>query len=263
MKVLACAPSNIAVDNLVAKLAEANAQVVRLGHPARLVPAVLQFSLNALVANSDSARVIQDVREDIDQAYSQCMEARGSSNKKKWRSEIKTLKGELRQREEKCLKQILSTVDVVLCTLTGASPEGPLKYLPEDHFDMAIIDECAQALEASCWIPLLRAPRCVLAGDHCQLPPTILSQEASDKGLSLTLMERVVKDIGGPIVSTLTTQYRMHSSIMSWPALALYNGSLEAHESVRNHLLRSASARSVVEVGFMHYALGGQGCSPR
>lgn len=71
----------------------------------------------------------------------------------------------------------LTRASVVLATNTGASSDGPLKLLPEDHFDLVVIDECAQAVEASCWIPLLKAPKCILAGDHKQLPPTIISHK--------------------------------------------------------------------------------------
>ncbi|KAM9606877.1 DNA-binding protein SMUBP-2 isoform 3-T3 [Morphnus guianensis] len=121
---------------------------------------------------------------------------------------------------------------------TSASSDGPLKLLPENHFDLVVIDECAQALEASCWIPLLKAPKCILAGDHKQLPPTIISHKAAAKGLSLSLMERLIERYGEKIVKMLTMQYRMHQTIMQWASSEMYSGRLTAHPSVAQHLLK-------------------------
>jgi hypothetical protein len=94
-------------------------------------------------------------------------------------------------------------------------------------FDVCIIDEAAQALEAACWIPLIKARRCVLAGDHLQLPPTVLSEAAAKKGLSVTLFERLQGLFGGESVGRmLTVQYRMNEGIMKWSSDALYGGRL-------------------------------------
>ncbi|XP_010183162.1 PREDICTED: DNA-binding protein SMUBP-2, partial [Mesitornis unicolor] len=119
-----------------------------------------------------------------------------------------------------------------------ATSDGPLKLLPENHFDLVVLDECAQALEASCWIPLLKAPKCILAGDHKQLPPTIISHKAAAKGLSLSLMERLIERYGEKVVKMLTVQYRMHQAIMQWASSEMYSGRLTAHPSVAQHLLK-------------------------
>ncbi|XP_030804855.1 DNA-binding protein SMUBP-2-like [Camarhynchus parvulus] len=129
----------------------------------------------------------------------------------------------------------------------GASSDGPLKLLPETHFDLVVIDECAQALEASCWIPLLKAPKCILAGDHKQLPPTIISHRAAAEGLSLSLMERLAGHYGEQAVRMLTMQYRMHRLIMEWASSELYGGRLSAHPSVAQHLLRDLPGVSDTE----------------
>uniref|UniRef100_A0A8D0GXF9 Immunoglobulin mu DNA binding protein 2 n=1 Tax=Sphenodon punctatus TaxID=8508 RepID=A0A8D0GXF9_SPHPU len=129
-------------------------------------------------------------------------------------------------------------LSVYILSLLGASSDGPLKLLPENHFDLVVIDECAQALEASCWIPLLKARKCILAGDHKQLPPTIISHKAAAKGLSLSLMERLIQKYGESIVKMLTVQYRMHQVIMQWASTEMYCGRLTAHPSVAHHLLK-------------------------
>jgi ATP-dependent RNA/DNA helicase IGHMBP2 len=109
--------------------------------------------------------------------------------------------------------------------------------LRDRAFDLVVIDEAAQAVEPACWIPLLRAGRVVLAGDHCQLPPTIISNEAAREGLSISLMERLLRDLSSQISRRLTTQYRMHEAIMGFSSSEFYESSLVADNSVKSHLL--------------------------
>ncbi|XP_049677337.1 DNA-binding protein SMUBP-2 [Accipiter gentilis] len=238
LKVLCCAPSNVAVDNLVERLAGYKARILRLGHPARLLEPIQQHSLDAVLARGDNAQIVADIRKDIDQAFAKTKKAQDKGERSHFLSEIKALRKELKEREETAMAAALTHASVVLATNTGASSDGPLKLLPENHFDLVVIDECAQALEASCWIPLLKAPKCILAGDHKQLPPTIISHKAAAKGLSLSLMERLIEKYGEKIVKMLTMQYRMHQTIMQWASLEMYSGRLTAHPSVAQHLLK-------------------------
>ncbi|RXN00564.1 DNA-binding protein SMUBP-2 [Acipenser ruthenus] len=238
LKILCCAPSNVAVDNLVERLARFKAKVLRLGHPARLLESIQKYSLDAVLAHSDNTQIIADIRKDIDQAFAKMKKSRDKGDRSHLRSEIKTLRRELRGREETAITQILKRAEVVLATNTGASADGPLKLLPNDYFDIVVIDECAQALEGSCWIPLLKAPKCILAGDHKQLPPTIKSHTATVKGLSLSLMERLIQKYGDQVVKMLTVQYRMNHAIMQWASEQMYAGRLTAHSSVEGHLLK-------------------------
>lgn len=152
-------------------------------------------------------------------------------------AENKNLLKEMKERQKSIVKQILTNADVILATLTTASLDGPLKHVEKDHFDVCFIDECSQALEVACWIPIALVKKCVLAGDHNQLPPTIISSKAAKEGLSVTLMERLLKLHGDSIKMMLTTQYRMHEAIMSWPSKQLYENKLVADESVKSHLL--------------------------
>ncbi|XP_010289413.1 PREDICTED: DNA-binding protein SMUBP-2, partial [Phaethon lepturus] len=238
LKVLCCAPSNVAVDNLVERLAGYKARILRLGHPARLLEPIQQHSLDAVLARGDNAQIVADIRKDIDQAFAKTKKAQDKGERSHFLSEIKALRKELKEREETAMAAALTHAGVVLATNTGASSDGPLKLLPENHFDLVVIDECAQALEASCWIPLLKAGKCILAGDHKQLPPTIISHKAAAKGLSLSLMERLIERYGEKIVKMLTVQYRMHQAIMQWASLEMYSGRLTAHPSVAQHLLK-------------------------
>nr|XP_020826557.1 DNA-binding protein SMUBP-2 isoform X2 [Phascolarctos cinereus] len=245
LKVLCCAPSNIAVDNLVERLAAQKLRVLRLGHPARLLDAIQHHCLDAVLARSDHAQIVADIRKDIDQVKSKkTLEKRDNSY---GRNELKLLRKELREREEAAMLGSLSRADVILATNTGASPDGPLKLLPDSYFDVVVIDECAQALEASCWIPLLKARKCILAGDHQQLPPTIVSHQAAKGGLSLSLMERLIERHGERVVRMLTVQYRMHQAIMQWASEELYRGQLAAHPSVAGHLLKDLPGVAATE----------------
>uniref|UniRef100_A0A8C9UCQ2 DNA-binding protein SMUBP-2 n=1 Tax=Serinus canaria TaxID=9135 RepID=A0A8C9UCQ2_SERCA len=247
LKVLCCAPSNVAVDNLVERLAGCRARLLRLGHPARLLQPIQQHSLDAVLARGDNAHIVADIRRDIDHAWAKTKKSQDKGERSHFLGEIKTLRKELKEREEAAMAAALSQANVVLATNTGASSDGPLKLLPETHFDLVVIDECAQALEASCWIPLLKAPKCILAGDHKQLPPTIISHRAAAEGLSLSLMERLAGHYGERAVRMLTVQYRMHRHIMEWASSELYGGRLSAHPSVAQHLLRDLPGVSDTE----------------
>ncbi|KAJ3596215.1 hypothetical protein NHX12_002624 [Muraenolepis orangiensis] len=246
-KILCCASSNVAVDNLVERLARCKVKVLRLGHPARLLESIQKHSLDAVLAKSDNTNIIADIRKDIDKAFVGMKKMRDKGQRFSFKREIGELRKELRTREATAIAQILKSADVVLSTNTGASNDGPLRHLPKDHFDWVVIDECAQALESSCWIALLHARKCILAGDYKQLPPTIKSQTAASKGLSVSLMERLIKTFGDSVVRMLTVQYRMHSSIMDWASREMYQGRLTAHSSVESHLLKDLPGIACVE----------------
>jgi ATP-dependent RNA/DNA helicase IGHMBP2 len=219
--VLAAAPSNIAVDNLAEQLIRAGVKVVRIGHPARIMEAAQAVSLDALVDASDEAALVRDVRKEMN-AISKQLSGKpkrrgagdgGADGKRGLRQEFRALRKELRQRESVSIREVLRRVEVVLGTTSGLVRTGPIGLLPPDHFDVSVVDEAGQALEVACWTVLLRAPRCVLAGDHLQLPPTITSPEASKGGLQVTLLERAVSVLGGDGVCLLDTQYVVRSAV--------------------------------------------------
>lgn len=246
-KILCCASSNVAVDNLVERLARCKVKVLRLGHPARLLESIQKHSLDAVLARSDNTNIIADIRKDIDKALVGMKKVRDKGQRFSFKREIGELRKELRTREATAIGQILKSADVVLSTNTGASNDGPLRHLPPDHFDWVVIDECAQALESNCWVALLNARKCVLAGDYKQLPPTIKSQAAASKGLSVSLMERLIQKFGDSVVRMLTVQYRMHAAIMDWASREMYQGRLTAHNSVEGHLLKDLPGIACVE----------------
>jgi len=233
-RVLACAPSNVAVDNIAERLAATGTAVVRLGHPARIAEAVRDVSLSSLIDAAPEQKLLRDLRRELQTSLRQLHKAQRRDERAAARNLLRQLRAEQRQLEQAITRGFLDAADVVLCTLTGAADA----LLDGCEFDVVVIDEAAQALEAACWIALPRARRTVLAGDHNQLPPTIRSLEAQQQGLGLTLFERLARSPSGPaITSMLRQQYRMHSAIMAWPNRRFYAGQLLAAPLVQAHRL--------------------------
>ena len=304
-KVLVTAPSNVAVDNVLEKLVANNNDVktsrrsrktksdsspgdsnvvnapippprklraVRLGHPARIKPSIQPYSLESLVHGADGTEVVNDVRKELASFVKVLSDEKSRyADRRVARREVKVLRSELRQREEAVVDDLISNADVVLATNVGASSSALNKYIDKRGFgfDLVVIDEAAQALEASCWIPILRGQRLILAGDHKQLPPTIKCNEARvQRELGLTMFERVMRLYGddqlsakhhqqgskGRISRMLQTQYRMNSAIADWASTASYSYNLLSHESVKDHKLSDLQHISVLPDNDMDFA---------
>ncbi|KAF8044012.1 hypothetical protein BT93_A2098 [Corymbia citriodora subsp. variegata] len=232
-KILACAASNIAVDNIVERLASHRVKLVRLGHPARLLPQVLDSALDAQVLRADNSSLANDIRKEMKALNGKLLKTKEKSTRRDIQRELRALSKEERKRQQLAVTDVIKNADVVLSTLTGAFS----RKMENTTFDLVIIDEAAQALEIACWIAILKGSRCILVGDHLQLPPTIQSVEAEKKGLGRTLFERLATLYGDEVTSMLTVQYRMHELIMNWSSKELYNSKIEAHSSVAAHRL--------------------------
>ncbi|XP_022742961.1 DNA-binding protein SMUBP-2 isoform X4 [Durio zibethinus] len=232
-KILACAASNIAVDNIVERLAPHRVKLVRLGHPARLLPQVLDSALDAKVLRGDNSSLANDIRKEMKALNGKLLKTKDRNTRRDIQKELRTLSKEERKRQQLAVTDVIKDADVILTTLTGAFS----RKLDNTTFDLVIIDEAAQALEIACWMALLKGSRCILAGDHLQLPPTIQSVEAERKGLGRTLFERLADLYGDEVMSMLTVQYRMHELIMNWSSKELYDSKIKAHPSVAAHML--------------------------
>ncbi|KNC98786.1 uncharacterized protein SPPG_05763 [Spizellomyces punctatus DAOM BR117] len=237
-RVLVCGPSNISVDNIVERLSSARLPMVRIGHPARVLPTVLDSTLDIQLRNSDAAGLVSDIRKEIDANLKQMSKTRNKGEKKAMWQQNRDLRKELKQREKNALRNLIDTAKIVLCTLNGAGSKNVRKAKP---FDVVVVDEATQALEAETWIALLLAPKAILAGDHKQLPPTVKSPKAVKNGLEKTLFDRLLEIHGDSIKRLLNTQYRMHDSIMQWSSSAMYSNLLQSHPSVRTRVLSDLS----------------------
>ncbi|KAI8273409.1 DNA polymerase alpha-associated DNA helicase A [Colletotrichum sp. SAR11_57] len=249
LRILVCGPSNISVDNIVERLSPHKIPILRLGHPARLLPSVVAHSLDVLTQTSEAGAIVKDVRAEMDAKQASIKKTRNGRERRQIYGDLKELRKEFRERERRCVSNLVRESKVVLATLHGAGGH----QLRDQQFDVVIIDEASQALEAQCWVPLLSAKKAVCAGDHLQLPPTIKSLnskvkkvlvegagEKQIKGMTLetTLFDRLLALHGSSIKRMLTTQYRMHEKIMRFPSDELYDGRLIAAEAVKERLLK-------------------------
>ncbi len=236
-KILACAASNLAVDNLLEKLLDAGVRAIRLGHPARISPRMREHSLDLLVAEHPDLKIARKLVREAEalqakaSKYTRAKPEPGA--RKEMRSEARALIADARHLEDQIVKSILDSADVICATLTGLDPN----ILDDRTFGTLIIDEAAQAIEPACWPALLRGERVILAGDHFQLPPTILSPEAAKEGLAISLLERLATGDKPLPSSLLTTQYRMHPTIMQFSSDHFYGGRLEAYAEASSHTL--------------------------
>ena len=235
-RVLACAPSNTAVDNLLERLVGLLPNVIRVGHPARVFEGLRGHTLDELVANDPSSDVIRELGREIEQlmrAAARDSRARDARRRRgEYFAEAGRLRGEVRRLERSIVRGVLDGADVI-CTTTTIDED----LLGDRDFDLVVIDEACQCTEPGIWQAVLRGDRLVLAGDHCQLPPTVLSKEAAEEGLQCSMMERLVRRDGDDIFRRLTVQYRMHESIMRFSSDTFYDGALIADPAVRSHRL--------------------------
>ncbi|MFO0847515.1 MAG: AAA domain-containing protein [Gemmataceae bacterium] len=236
-KVLACAPSNAAVDNLLDKLLAAGLEPVRLGHPARVAEPLRDRALDSLVESHPDARQARKFAREAHALFRKADKWTKAKplpgEKQALRAEARALLADADRAERLAVERVLDDARVICATLTGLDDW----VLGRRRFDLAVLDEACQSTEPASWVPLLRCDRVVLAGDPCQLPPTILSPEAAGKGLAVSLMERVMNTLGPDVSRLLTVQYRMHADIMGFSSGEFYRHELVADDSVVSHRL--------------------------
>jgi len=240
-RVLACASSNTAVDNLLEKLIPSTPGVVRVGHPARVFESLREHTLDELVRSHPSSRIAEDLMRQAETLVRAASKPGRSGEA--WRragqqrGEARTLQNQARSLERQAIRYVLDSAQVI-CTTTTIDEE----LLDGLDFDLVVIDEACQATEASVWQAVLRAGRLVLAGDHFQLPPTVLSDVATREGMNHSLMQRLVERFGTEVYRRLTVQYRMNEQIMRFSSDQFYDSSLVADLSVKSHLLSDLPA---------------------
>ncbi|MBI4422200.1 MAG: AAA family ATPase [Elusimicrobia bacterium] len=229
-RVLATAPSNIAVDNILEKLLSSGLRVVRLGHPARTLEALRHATLSAQVADHVEQREIAELKAWRDSLIRQQQRRRLERAEEAARqAEIRTLWRKAKDLEKDLSRRILAEAQVTLATHAG------LPKSLRGRFDVAVLDEASQSSEPLSWVPLTVADKAVFAGDPMQLPPTLHSKEAAEAGLAVTLFEDLQKGLGPAFQTLLRVQYRMHETLMGFSSERFYEGKLIAHASVSGH----------------------------
>jgi predicted DNA helicase len=235
--VLAVAASNLAVDNMLERLIDAGENAVRLGHPARVTPALREHTLDELAEAHPDMRLARKLTRDAHSLRKQASKyfriKPDPSLRHSLREEAKQLLNEARQIEDAVFERIIGNANIICATATGLDQD----IFKQRSFDWCIMDEASQSVEPSAWIPIQYAKRLVLAGDHCQLPPTVISPEAIRGGFNISLMERLLENPKVDISRLLNVQYRMHQDIMNFSSDVFYEGGLQADDSVRTTLL--------------------------
>lgn len=236
LRVLASAPSNIAVDNMVEKLLPYDLRIVRTGHPARVMEALHHVTLAAQLDEHPSQREIKMLDDERHRTMTQLRrrQDRGTGitfeERRELQDYIQKLWKEARDMEFGVQREIIDGAHVVLATHGGIS-----KQLGKKKFDLVVMDEASQATEPLSWVPIILGKKVVFAGDSNQLPPTIYSREAADKGLAHTLFDRLKDKLPAGLQSLLRVQYRMHEDIMAFSSKKFYDDKLIADKSVKTH----------------------------
>ena len=214
-QVLVCAQSNMAVDWISEKLVDRGVAVLRIGNPTRVNDKMLSFTYERRFEAHPDYPQLWSIRKAI-------RELRGQRKRSdSWHQKMDRLKSRATELELRIRSSLFGEARVIACTLTGAAN----RVLEGEKYSTLFIDEAAQALEAACCIAIRKAGRVVLAGDHCQLPPTVKSIAALKGGLGKTLMERIVEQ-KPDVVTLLTMQYRMNERIMQFSSDYFYNGAV-------------------------------------
>ena len=227
-QVLVCAQSNMAVDWISEKLVDRGVSVLRIGNPTRVNDKMLSFTYERRFESHPSYPELWSIRKELRQL--QAKRHKGSRDERDGiRSRISRLKDRAVGLEVQINNDLFDAAHVIASTLVSSNHH----LLSAMHFGTLFIDEAAQALEAACWIAIRKADRVILAGDHCQLPPTIKCYEAAKQGLEKTMMELIVEN-KPETVSLLKVQYRMNEAIMKFSSEWFYHGELEAAPEVKH-----------------------------
>ncbi len=263
-RILVCGPSNISIDTIIERLDKLipYTKLLRVGHPSRLLPSIQRHSLDFISKSGENSEVTGDIRREIIENLKTIKKLKSYKERKQLWNENKFLKKDLRIREKKKISELIVGAQVVAATLHGASSRELVAAVEANGekplFDCLIIDEVSQSLEPQCWIPLISHPgikKIVLAGDNKQLPPTVKldDHEILSKGqkkselnkamhfkklLETTLFDRLIKiHPEKELKQLLNVQYRMNEQIMQFSSQQLYDGQLEAADSVKDRLL--------------------------
>ena len=222
-QVLVCAQSNMAVDWISEKLVDRGVNVLRIGNPTRVNDKMLSFTYERRFEDHPDYAQLWAIRKAIRE-----LRAHRKRGDDKYHQKLERLKERATELEIRINAQLFAEARVIASTLVGSAH----RLLERQKFGTLFIDEAAQALEAACWIPLRKVSRVVLAGDHCQLPPTVKSIAALKGGLGKTLMERIVEN-KPEVVTLLKMQYRMNEEIMRFSSSWFYGNQVESAPEVK------------------------------
>lgn len=224
-QVLVCAQSNMAVDWISEKLVDRGVSVLRIGNPSRVNDKMLSFTYERRFESHPDYPQLWSIRKAVRELYARMRKA---SDRESIRQKINSLKDRATELEIRINASLFAEARVIACTLVSSAN----RLLEGQKFGTLFIDEAAQALEAACWIPIRKVDRVILAGDHCQLPPTVKCPQALRAGLGETLMQTIVKN-KPETVALLKLQYRMNEEIMRFSSDWFYGGMVQSAPEVK------------------------------
>ena len=235
--VLVTAASNTAVDHLTRQLMLHGVKPIRLGHPTRVAEDLRPRTLETLIQATEEYRLAREWQHEARALHERHHKQKARSGRapraSDWRIRADRLNADARRSLKEARAKVLRRTRVVCTTAAGADA----KLLGSELYDVVILDEATQAPDPIAVAALCRGKRAVLAGDPCQLPPTILDVEAARAGLGSTLFERASRRWSAEATHLLSVQYRMHAMLMSFPSESMYQGRLEADPSVAERKL--------------------------
>ncbi|GLU52536.1 AAA domain-containing protein [Dyadobacter frigoris] len=237
-QILVVAPSNTAVDLLSEKLSDQGLNVLRVGNPARVSERLMSLTLDSKMSAHPGMKDMKTLKKQANEYKNMAHKYKRSFGKaerdqrKALFDEAHRIMKDVGKSEQYIIDDLVAKAQVITATLVGSNhyTVRNLKY------NTVVIDEAGQALEPACWVPILKARKVILAGDHCQLSPTIKSNEAAKKGLATTLLEKCVAQ-HPESVTLLEEQYRMNEQIMGYSSRVFYEDKLKANISVAHHVL--------------------------
>ena len=219
-RVMVCAQTNGAVDNIMEQMIKREIKMVRIGEPLRVKTEMQQFTLEACTQNK-AIDILKEKLSDLKKTNPELQDER------------KVIMDEISKQENKMCKAVLCDAQIVFSTVASAHKQGPTKDVPNGHFQLIIIDEASQTKEMETWLVTHHADKLILAGDPCQLPPHVKSKRAAQEGMEYSMMERL-SETYPKTVKRLTKQYRMNKTIMNWTSNQIYKGTLKADETIEN-----------------------------
>ena len=241
--VFVTAPSNTACDNVLERLVEKGIQALRLGHPARISNSLREHTLDFRLALHPVGKEISKKAAELERLYKKQNRYHQRRSPRRdaeieLRHEVSFLKQEIKNLKKEVFECVMKESEVIIGTPAGIQDRS----IREKVFDWLIFDEATQATEPISWIPIARAKKLVMAGDHFQLPPTVRSREAEEKGLGVSLFERFYDVLEDDSKTLLERQYRMNEKIMGFSSKIFYKNLLVADESVRLQTLAGIPA---------------------
>jgi len=239
-QIMVCAPSNAATDHLARSLKDKGLRVVRIGNLAKVEQDNSELTVDALLNRERDFKQIRELKKRASELrkmggkYKRSFGREEAEQRKLIMQEAKNLNKEARELENYLVEKVLDNAQVIACTLIGSTSN----YLEGRKFSTVVIDEAGQGIEPAVWVAILKAEKVVLAGDPFQLPPTVKSRDAEKMGLTVTLLEKVIKRHAR--IDLLRTQYRMNEQIMAFSNKKFYDNKLEAAASVKDWFLEGS-----------------------